>query len=266
MNINGEIYSDLTTDVRPEIFWNSGERTQPIQYIVIHGTAGTNIQAVYSTWLQGGNRQASANYVVDDEGIHGCLGENIVAWHSGGVGAVTNNNSVGVEHLNNYIGNIKDANTYTFSDKTIQTGAKLVADICKRYGLEPNQNTILFHREVSATSCPQTLNKDEYVKLVQNYYYGNSINEIENNIKGGNLNMITITFKEDINATFRKNQIWLFNFNDRTYNYINHPEELKYMRKAYKEATGNELVNWDASKTFPVQDRLINGFKMKHLV
>ena len=154
-NVNGDVYSDLITSSRPEIFWGGGERElSKIKYIVIHGTGGTRLDPIWSTWTKGSDRQASAHYVVADNQIIGCMGENFIAWHSGGTGTITNFNSIGVEHLNSYIGNIDDPQSYLFSDATIETGAKLVAELCKRLGIAPSIQTIVPHRSVSATSCP----------------------------------------------------------------------------------------------------------------
>lgn len=171
-NVNGEIYSPLITIARPEVFWSGGLRKQKIQYIVIHGTATTNVVGSYSTWLKSRNNQTSAHYLVTDNDVMGCVGENYVAWHSGGTAAITNENSIGVEHINSSIGNVNDPNTYLFSDKTIDNGARLVSDICKRYGLEPDSKTIVPHRSVSATACPQTLDMTAYIEKVKGYYYG----------------------------------------------------------------------------------------------
>lgn len=171
--VNGDVYSDLITIARPELFWNGGSRPlSAIKYIVIHGTATTSVTGAYSTWLKSRNNMTSANYLVTPTETMGCVGENYVAWHSGGTGAITNYNSIGVEHINSSIGNINDASTYYFDTKTIDNGAKLVAEICKRLGIVPSAKTIVPHRAVSATACPQTLDMNDYIRRVQAYYNG----------------------------------------------------------------------------------------------
>lgn len=172
-NFNGDIYSDLVTIARPELFWNGGSRPlSAIKYIVIHGTATTSVTGAYSTWLKSRNNMTSANYLVTPTETMGCVGENYVAWHSGGTGTITNYNSIGVEHINSYIGNYNDASTYLFDNRTIDRGAKLVAEICKRLGIVPSSRTIVPHRSVSATACPQTLNMTDYIAKVLAYYNG----------------------------------------------------------------------------------------------
>lgn len=185
-NVNGDIYSDLITSSRPEIFGNWGIRDlSTVKYIVIHGTLGLSVQNAVDTWTVGG-RDASANYIVHENQIVGCVGENYTAWHCGGQGAITNQNSIGIEHVN---ATLNGANS-TFSSQTIESGAKLVAEICKRLGIVPSRKTIVGHKEVSATACPQSLNLDAYVEKVKQYYSGTPKKE---ETEQGEEDMITIS-------------------------------------------------------------------------
>ena len=175
-NINGDTYSDLITSHRDEIYGTNGTvGVEAKKYIVIHGVAGTRLDVVFGMWYSNTNpngRQASANYAVDDTQIVGCVGEQASAWHCGGTGAITNQNSIGIEHVNSYIGDINDASTYLFSEATINNGARLTAEICKRLGLTPDANTIVPHRAVYATACPQSLDMDDYIRRVVAFYNG----------------------------------------------------------------------------------------------
>lgn len=175
-NINGDIYSDLITSSRPEIYGSNGfVGVEAKKYIVIHGVAGTSLDVVFGMWYSNTNpngRQASANYAVDDTQIVGCVGENYSAWHCGGTGAITNQNSIGIEHVNSFIGNVNDASTYLFSEATINNGAKLCAEICHRLGIVPSASTIVPHRAVYATACPQSLDMADYINRVLAYYNG----------------------------------------------------------------------------------------------
>lgn len=175
-NINGDIYSDLITSHRDEIYGSNGNvGVGAKKYIVIHGVAGTRLDVVFGMWYSNTNpngRQASANYAVDDTQIVGCVGEQASAWHCGGTGAITNQNSIGIEHVNSYIGDINDASTYLFSEATINNGARLTAEICKRLGLTPDANTIIPHRAVYATACPQSLDMNDYIRRVVAFYNG----------------------------------------------------------------------------------------------
>ena len=175
-NINGDVYSDLITSYRTEIYGSNGTvGVDAKKFIVIHGTASTNIEAIWGMWWSDRNpngRQASANYVVGDTQIVGCVGEQASAWHCGGVGRITNQNSIGIEHINSYIGDMNDASTYLFSEATINNGARLVAEICARLGIYPSADTIVPHRSVYATACPQSLDMNDYIRRVLSYYNG----------------------------------------------------------------------------------------------
>lgn len=260
-NVNGDIYSDLITSSRPELFGNWGVRDmKSIKYIVIHGTLGLSVQSAVNAWT--GGRQASANYIVHDNQIVGCVGENYTAWHCGGQGAITNQNSIGVEHVNNRI----DGANSTFSAQTIDTGAKLVAEICKRLGIVPSRKTIVGHREVYATACPQSLNLDDYVNKVLSYYNGKTSSQTKQekpktapSQPNKQPSARIIVFDEDID-NFKKDQNWLFNFDRGTYNYIANTEELKFIKKQYPDIQTEHV-----SKKYPAHVRYIEGFNLVNL-
>lgn len=260
-NVNGDIYSDLITSSRPELFGNWGVRDmKSIKYIVIHGTLGLSVQSAVNAWT--GGREASANYIVHDNQIVGCVGENYTAWHCGGQGAITNQNSIGVEHVNNRI----DGANSTFSAQTIDTGAKLVAEICKRLGIVPSRKTIVGHKEVYATACPQSLNLDDYVEKVLSYYNGKTSSQTKQgtpktvpNQPNKQPSARIIVFDEDID-NFKKDQNWLFNFDRGTYNYIANTEELKFIKKQYPDIQTEHV-----SKKYPAHVRYIEGFNLVNL-
>lgn len=260
-NVNGDIYSDLITSSRPELFGNWGVRDmKSIKYIVIHGTLGLSVQSAVNAWT--GGRQASANYIVHDNQIVGCVGENYTAWHCGGQGAITNQNSIGIEHVN---ATLNGANS-TFSAQTVDTGAKLVAEICKRLGIVPSRKTIVGHKEVYATACPQSLNLDDYVKKVLSYYNGKTSSQTKQetpktapNQPNKQPSARIIVFDEDID-NFKKDQNWLFNFDRGTYNYIANTEELKFIKKQYPDIQTEHV-----SKKYPAHVRYIEGFNLVNL-
>lgn len=260
-NVNGDIYSDLITSSRPELFGNWGVRDmKSIKYIVIHGTLGLSVQSAVNAWT--GGRQASANYIVHDNQIVGCVGENYTAWHCGGQGAITNQNSIGIEHVN---ATLNGANS-TFSAQTVDTGAKLVAEICKRLGIVPSRKTIVGHREVYATACPQSLNLDDYVNKVLSYYNGKTSSQTKQETPktapsqpNKQPSARIIVFDEDID-NFKKDQNWLFNFDRGTYNYIANTEELKFIKKQYPDIQTEHV-----SKKYPAHVRYIEGFNLVNL-
>lgn len=164
-----EVYSKTTTSKNPQVMYNGGLRSGAIRYIVIHHNATTNKDAAMNTWVQGTGSYTSAHYEITDNEIIGCLGENYVAYHSGGTGgsdvpkiANINQLSIGLEHVNS-----SGAPTWGVSDKTLRQSAKLVADICKRYKLPIDRTTIKTHGEITATACPSGLDTNKLIKYAK---------------------------------------------------------------------------------------------------
>lgn len=262
-NINGDIYSNLITSSRSEIFGSWGERDiKSIKYIVIHGTLGLSVQNAVDTWTVGG-RDASANYIVHENQIVGCVGENYTAWHCGGQGAITNQNSIGIEHVNATLNGASS----TFSSQTIESGAKLVAEICKRLGIVPSRKTIVGHKEVSATACPQSLNLDAYVEKVKQYYSGKAVvatqKQAPKETKKVTFNEQTsarlLVFDEDLNG-YKKGDYILLNFDRGTYSKVNDKAEVDFIKKQY---TGIQIEH--VSKAYPAHVRYIQGFKLNKI-
>lgn len=169
-NINGEIYSDLITSRNPMPMNSSGRGGQKIDLIVIHHNATTSKDVAMNTWRQlAGNAGTSAHYEITPTEIIGCVGENYAAHHAGGTGgadvpkiANPNQRSIGLEHVNS-----SGAPSWSVAEDTLRQSAKLIADICKRYGLPINRNTIKGHNEITATACPGGINIDRLVQMAQ---------------------------------------------------------------------------------------------------
>lgn len=262
-NVNGDIYSNLITSSRSEIFGSWGERDiKSIKYIVIHGTLGLSVQNAVDTWTVGG-RDASANYIVHENQIVGCVGENYTAWHCGGQGAITNQNSIGIEHVNATLNGASS----TFSSQTIESGAKLVAEICKRLGIVPSRKTIVGHKEVSATACPQSLNLDAYVEKVKQYYSGKAVvatkkqapKETKSVASNEQTSARLLIFDEDLNG-YKKGDYLLLNFDRGTYSKVNNKAEVDFIKKQY---TGIQTEH--VSKGYPAHVRYIQGFKLNKI-
>lgn len=164
-----DLYSKTVTSENPKVMYNGGLRSGAIRYIVIHHNATTNKDVAMNTWVQGTGSYTSAHYEITDNEIIGCLGENYVAYHSGGTGgsdvpkiADINQRSIGLEHVNS-----TGAPTWGVSDKTLRQSAKLIADICKRYNLPIDRSTIKTHGEITATACPGGLDLNKLVKYAK---------------------------------------------------------------------------------------------------
>lgn len=166
-----EVYSKLITSKNPKLMNYSSRGGHKIDYIVIHHNATTNKNVAMNTWLQSGSAQTSAHYEVTPTEIIGCVSESDAAWHCGGTGGndipkirYPNQRSIGIENVNS-----SGAPKWSVDHRTVVNCAKLVADICKRYGIPCDRKHVLGHREVTATACPGGLNVDEVVKLAKGY-------------------------------------------------------------------------------------------------
>ena len=86
------------------IKYNTSSRgSDKIKYIVIHDTgnpkAGANAENHY-IYFNGGNRNASAHYFVDDKEVLQLVEDDKASWHVGdnkGLYKITNRNSIGIE-------------------------------------------------------------------------------------------------------------------------------------------------------------------------
>jgi len=88
-------------------------------------------------------KYASSHYIIGLQGeIINCVPENEVAYHA--VGA--NSNYIGIECCH------PDASG-KFNDKTYASLIELCADICKRYGLNP-ETALIRHWDATKTMCP----------------------------------------------------------------------------------------------------------------
>ncbi|OJG10068.1 hypothetical protein RU94_GL000814 [Enterococcus asini] len=112
--------------------------------------AGTNYDIVPSIWQ---TREASAHYGIGKNGeIRAYVDENNTAWHAGNWNA--NISSIGIENCNS-----TGSPSWNVNQATIDSCAKLVADIAKRHGLGKlvvNKN-LFPHSYFSSTSCPGVL-------------------------------------------------------------------------------------------------------------
>ena len=169
-----EVYSKLTTRVNPNLMNYSSRNGHKIDRIVIHHNGTTNKDAAMNTWLKSGSAHTSAHYEVTPTEIIGCISESDAAWHCGGTGgrdvpkmSYPNQRSIGIENVN-----LTGAPKWEVAHATVVNCAKLVADICKRYGIPCDRSHILGHREVTATDCPGGLNVDEVVSLAKGYLSG----------------------------------------------------------------------------------------------
>lgn len=136
-----------------------------IDLIVVHWTAGYSLsdaENAFKTRRTSGIYHPSANYGVDGDSVWRFVPEERIAYQAGNWGA--NRRSLGIEHVGYYEQPVKD--------ETYITSGRLISEICKRYGLEPNDKTIQPHRNFSATSCPGTLDVGRLIGEARKDYLG----------------------------------------------------------------------------------------------
>lgn len=158
-NVNGDLFSGLTTKVDPNIM-NADSNRANVNLIVIHHNAGTSDENARRTWYKSTGNGTSAHYQVTPTDIWGCVGENFVAYHAGDY--AVNQRSIGIEHLN-YTG----APSWQIAEETYKNSAKLIADLCRRYNLPIDRKHIIMHREVVATACPGGIDIDKLIRMAQ---------------------------------------------------------------------------------------------------
>ena len=124
------------------------ERRRKTDQIVIHhiGSTDQDVSAatVHSWHLQNGWSGIGYHYLIRKSGaVEVGRPLDMVGAHCYG----ENKHTVGV----NIVGNFEIGMP---TDGQIEAAAALLADLCRRYRIKPNEKTIVGHRDLSATACP----------------------------------------------------------------------------------------------------------------
>ncbi|WP_367378263.1 N-acetylmuramoyl-L-alanine amidase [Enterococcus gilvus] len=147
--------------------------------VVIHNDAASEgaTTTFYRNWLPSHNAELGfAHWYVCSDGILQVENEANMAWHT--ANANGNANYVGIEACQS-MGNLD-----TFRNNEDRS-IKLAAEILKRYGLQPNRNTVILHKQFSATACPHrsvsvhgdwTIMQDYFIAQIQKYMNGSTPN------------------------------------------------------------------------------------------
>ena len=100
------------------------------KYIILHYTGNSKDTAYNNAkYFNGGNRNASAHYFVDETSIYQVVEDNKGAWHVGNTKTEVNNkNSIGIEMC------CPNSQLYV-SDKTINNTCELVVYLMKKYNI-----------------------------------------------------------------------------------------------------------------------------------
>ncbi|MDR1567691.1 MAG: N-acetylmuramoyl-L-alanine amidase [Streptococcaceae bacterium] len=232
-NINGDFYSDLITSVNPNVM-NGQPRAGGVDMIIIHHNATTNKDVAMNTWLASGSAGTSAHYELTPSEIIGCVGENYVAYHAGNWDV--NTRSVGLEHVNS-----SGAPNWSVAPETLENSARLIVDICRRYGIPIDRAHIKGHNEISATACPGGINVDVLVKRAQEIANGTQPTPTPAPTPVQKLGRKTnmILFQES-----GKIYLWAGN----KYTYIGTPAELESIKTLMVKAGYDTWIHTDAKQ------------------
>lgn len=135
---------------------NSSRNGAGTKYIVIHWVGAVSTAKNNADYFNGGDRQASAHFFVDDKEIWQSVSVGRASWHCGGgrqsnkggtyLGKCTNSNSIGIEMCCKK----KDGKLY-ITDKTIANTGELVRYLMKKYNIP--QSRVIRHFDVNGKYC-----------------------------------------------------------------------------------------------------------------
>lgn len=126
----------------------AGKRGYNPKGIIIHNDAGSMVGTAqwYRNWLPTHPAESGfAHYYVSSDGTYQAELESNIAWHC--ANRIYNRDFIGIEACQS---RGDEANFRRNEDNAF----KLAAQICQRYGIQPNNQTIMLHKEVAATACP----------------------------------------------------------------------------------------------------------------
>lgn len=129
-----------------------GFRAGPVEYLVVHYTAGRNDTAenngIYFAREQTGT---SAHYFVDEHEVVQSVPDDRVAWHCGGAsyrhGQCRNSNAIGVEICSRW-----ENGSYFFHPRALENAKTLLRQLMVRYAVPPER--VLRHYDVTGKLCP----------------------------------------------------------------------------------------------------------------
>lgn len=128
-----------------------------IKFIVIHSTGnGTDTASANANYFNGGDRQASAHYFVDNNSIYQVVEDSKAAWHCGdgrGAYGITNHNSIGIEMCET---------GGTIADATEKNTIELVQCLMNKYGV--SASNVVRHYDASRKCCPSPWSSNNWSK------------------------------------------------------------------------------------------------------
>ncbi|EGO9125983.1 peptidoglycan recognition protein [Enterococcus faecalis] len=227
--------------------------------VVIHNDAGS----IYATAAQYVNALAVmsptqlangfAHYYIDRNTIARVEDTFNAAWHTANPDG--NLNYVGYEVCQSM--GASDTDFLANEQMTF----KQVAEDMNFWGMQPNRDTVRLHKEFVPTACPHrswelhgketNAVKDYFISQIKKYMgnpnegNGNSSNNDQNNIKGGEVSMYCL-YERPINSKTGKlewnGDAWTVMFcNGVNTRRVYHPDEMKVIEDVYKKNNGKAI-------------------------
>lgn len=144
--------------------YSKGRHTT-IKYLVLHYTANNGDTALGNCqYFSGANRNASAHYFVDENGVYRSVRDMNVAWHCGSTNGYKhkycrNTNSIGIEMCSR-----KDSNgKFYIKEETIANAIELTKFLMEKYDIKVEN--VIRHYDVTGKICPEPLVRDEKLWL-----------------------------------------------------------------------------------------------------
>lgn len=169
-------------------FNTSSRKGTKIKYIVIHDTGnknkGANAENHYK-YFNGGNRNASAHYFVDDKKILQLVEDNMASWHCGdgkGRYGITNSNSIGIEICVNSDGDY---------NKAVNNTIELTKHLMKVHGIA--QEDVVRHFDASTKICPMSMSSNGWRAW---YEFKDNLTKVTTSDKKNDILLVNIKGKE----------------------------------------------------------------------
>ena len=146
------------------IRYNVSYRINQKKYIVVHDTGNSNKGAGainHYKYFNGGNRNASAHYFVDDRNIIETVDPNLVAWHCGdgrGRYGIYNSNSIGIEIC------INPESDYEMAKLQ---AVELIRFLMQTYNIK--KENVVRHYDASRKICPRSMSGDNWAEWWEFY-------------------------------------------------------------------------------------------------
>ena len=125
-------------ELHPELPWlNMSRKGTKVDRIVLHTMEGT-FKGTRSWFLKERPVSTAAHYLISDDGdILQMVADEKKCWHANAY----NSRSIGIEHEG-------WAKASAFPDALLEASAKVVAALCRKYGLTPDRTHVIGHNEV----------------------------------------------------------------------------------------------------------------------